>query len=412
MNKKQRCLIFALIYIACLFYFTGNFQRIAIPGAIFDLLGKDLGVTAHYITAFGAIFMYVYALGQLVAGVLVDRYGGMRIIACGGIIFTLGCLLFPITDNLYLMYFSRALLGFGSSMFYLSLVKELKNLYSDKDYGIALSVMLFIGYVGGIVANAPFVALIHYMSWQEILLIVAGVMLVALIVFFIILGRIELPAINKHVKFSVLPFKRVLHKKHNRNLFTFAGCNFGISYVIQTIIGKKFLEDFCLCTVHEAAMFLSIMAVAASVFNIINASVCKLCHNHRVIFLKTAAVVTFISLLTICLLIYFDIRTMFIGFIFLVLAGNASITSILIPVIQQSNNNDISVTAVSIMNFCFFMMVGILGTATGFILHLFEPQNINGVMVFGRESYLTLFTVFFLLSVFELYKAAKLSNHY
>ena len=412
MNNIQRRLVLWALSICGVLYFIANFQRIAIPGAVFDILEQELSVTAPYITAFGAVFMYVYALGQLITGVMVDRYGGLRVIACGGIIFGLGCILFPISSALPIMYTSRALIGFGCSMFYLSLVKELKNLYSDKDYGIALSVMLFVGYLGGIVANAPFVSAMKYMNWRDILTVFAAVIVISLVVFYLLLGRINLPSVNKEVSLKLSSFLNVLKIKHNRNLFSFACCNFGMSYVIQTIIGKKFLEDYCMFTVSKAAMVLSIMAIIAAVFNIINASVCKLCHNHRVIFLKGAAVVTFASMLIIFLFVLLDIRSECIGLIFFVIAGNASISSLLIPVIQNSNKEEVAVTAVSIMNFCFFMMVGILGTLTGLILNLHIPERINGILVYSRESYLLLFGVFLALSIFEMYKAAKLSNRY
>ena len=163
---------------------------------------------------------------------------------------------------------------------------------------------------------------------------------------------------------------------------------------------------------HKAAIVLSVMAIIAAVFNIVNATVCKLCHNHRVMFLKGAAVITFICLFTICILLFFNIRSDLIAVIYCIIGANASISSLIIPVIQQSNNNDIAVTAVSIMNFCFFTMVGILGSLTGIMLNLFTPERINGNLVYGREAYLTLFGTFLLLSVYEIYKAVKLSNHY
>lgn len=412
MKKKAFLLHFALILLAALFYFIANFQRIAIPGAVFDILEQELSVTAPYITAFGAIFMYIYAFNQLIIGVLVDRFGGLRVILAGSLILALGCILFPLTSNLPLMYFSRALIGFGSSTFYLSLIKELKNLFSDKNFGLAISVMLCIGYMGGIAANAPFVMMMKVADWREILLAVAGVVVLAIIIFALILPQVPLPKINKNVKIRTLPFRLVLHKRHNRNLFSFACCNFGISYVIQTIIGKKFLEDFCVISSTKAAMILSIMAIVAAAANIINASVCKLCHNHRVMFLKGASVVTFLCLLSVCTLIFLDIRTMAIAVIFCILAGNASLTSLLVPVLHCTNRKLVSTTAVSIMNFCFFTMVGILGTATGFLLNVFEPTRVGDVLVYGNHSYLLLFGVFLALSMFEMYKAAKLNNKY
>ena len=409
---KKRGILFTLIALGCLFYFFANFQRIAIPGAVFDLLQHELSVSAPYVTAFGAIYMYIYAFSQLVIGVLVDRYGGLRVMLTGGIILGIGALLFPITSNLPVMYFSRALVGIGGSTFYLSLIRELRECFSDKNFGIAISVMLCIGYCGGIAANAPFVFCMRYMNWREILVILALVVLLGVVVFAALSFKIKYPEINKNVRLRTLPFRLVLHKKHNRNLFSFACCNFGISYAIQAIIGKKFLEDFCCMPTSKSALVLSAMAVIAAAFNIINASVCKMCHNHRVMFLKNASVITFGCLLVICICLIMNLRTDFIAIIFFILAANASLTSLLVPVLHLTNRKMMSGTAVSIMNFCFFTMVGLLGTAMGFLLNLFESEKVGNVIVYSNESYLAVFGLFFLLSVFELYKAMKLSDKY
>ena len=412
MKDKKFLLHFSLILLGTLFYFVANFQRIAVPGAIFDILEQELSVGAPEITAFGAIYMYLYAFTQLFNGIFVDRYGGYRVMIVGAIIMGLGCVIFPLSSDLTMMYFSRALLGVGGSMFYLSLIKELGLLFEEKDFGIALSVMLFVGYAGGIAANAPFVMAMRVLSWREILLIIAGIVIVSIVAYLILLPKTKLDPINKHVKLKLLPFQLVLHKKHNRNLFTFACCNFGIAYLIQTVIGKKFLEDFCLLTSAKAAVVLSIMAIVAAVSNLVNASVCKLFHNHRVIFLKGASIITFLSLLIICILIWFEIRTILIAFLFCVLAANASLSSLLVPVLHATNRKMISGTAVSILNFSYFMMVGLLGTATGYILHVFEPVRVGNTLIYSTYSYLLLFTTFLVLSVYEIYRAAKLSDKY
>lgn len=410
--KNNKGIIYILIALGALFYFFANFQRIAIPGAVFDLLQQELAVSAPYITAFGAIFMYLYAVNQLIIGVLVDRYGGLRVMLSGGIILGIGALLFPISTNLPLMYFSRVLVGVGGSCFYLSLIRELRECFSDKNFGIAISVMLCIGYCGGIAANAPFVFMMKYMNWRTILVVLASIILLGVLLFIILSFKVKFPEINRNVKLRTLPFRLVLHKKHNRNLFSFACCNFGISYAIQAIIGKKFLEDFCCMPTAKSAIVLSIMAVIAAAFNIINASVCKMCHNHRVVFLKNASIITFVSLLIICICLVFNIRTPLIAIIFCVLAANASLTSLLVPVLHLTNRKMVSGTAVSIMNFCFFTMVGLLGTAMGFLLNLFAPEKVGEVLVYTNKSYLAVFGLFFMISVFELYKAMKLSNKY
>ena len=410
--KKTIWINVVLLLIGTFLYFWANFQRIAIPGAIFDVLQHELQVSAPYITAFGAIFMYIYAFNQLVIGVLVDKYGGYRVMLGGGIILGAGALLFPITSNLCLMYLSRILLGLGSSTFYLSLIRELREIVPEKNFGLAISVMLFIGYAGGIAANAPFVFMMKYINWRELLVIIACAIFISIIIFSLLLPRIKLNKINDNIKMRLLPFRLVLHKKHNRNLFSFACCNFGISYSIQAIIGKKFLEDFCLMSTSKASLVLSGMAVVAALFNIVNASVCRLFHNHRVKFLKNASVITFGSLLVICICLIMNIRTNIIAVMFVILAANASLTSILVPVLHLTNRKMISTTAVSIMNFCFFTMVGILGKLLGFLLNIFTPEKHGNILVYSSKSYLAVFGLFFFLSVFEMYKAMKLSNKY
>ena len=413
MNKKNKLFIYlTLIFIGTFFYFIANFQRIAIPGAVFDILQQELNASAPQITMFGAIFMYVYALQQLLNGVLVDRFGGYRVMIAGGIVLAIGTLIFPITSNLTVMYLSRALIGIGSSAFYLSIIRELREVVSEKNFGIAISIMLCIGYAGGIFANAPFVYCMQFMSWREILIILALILIIAVVIFLFLLIKADLQPINKKAKMRLLPFKLVLHKRHNRNLFSFACCNFAISYAIQTIIGKKFLEDFCLMTTAKAASILSGMAIIAAIFNIVNAFLCKLTHNHRVKYLKNASVITFISLLFICICLALNIKSDFIAIAFFVLAANASLSSILVPVLHLTNRKMVSGTAVSIMNFCFFTMVGILGTVMGFLLNIFPSENHAGLITYTNKSYLMVFGLFFILSVFEMYKAMKLSEKY
>jgi MFS family permease len=96
-------------------YFFANLQRVAIPGSIFNELQTDLNASAKYITALSSMFMYIYAAGQLCAGLLADRYGGERVITFGALLFCLGSILFPFCTSLPLLYFCRFLVGMGAS---------------------------------------------------------------------------------------------------------------------------------------------------------------------------------------------------------------------------------------------------------------------------------------------------------
>ena len=103
-----------LIALGIAFYFLSNVQRVAVPGPIFDTLQSELQLSAPYITSLGAAFMYVYAVTNLIAGVLIDRYGGIRVVTAGAIVFAIGSLLFPMSHSVWVLYLSRALVGLGA----------------------------------------------------------------------------------------------------------------------------------------------------------------------------------------------------------------------------------------------------------------------------------------------------------
>ena len=244
-------------------YFFANIQRVAIPGSIFNLLQQELQVSAPYITAFGASFMYIYALCQLIIGLLVDRFGGNRTIAVGAFLFCLGSVMFPFSQSLQMLYLSRIIVGLGASSLYLSLVREIMRAF-DKNFTIMLAVMILIGYAGGIVANAPFVFCVNKIGWRYTLGIAAFISIGFYLLFLIMKSTLKMPSLQP-VKFSYKPFKTILKKRHNCNLFLFTGINFGLYYVLQTVIGKKFLEDYCGMASDNAALILSLMGMISAV---------------------------------------------------------------------------------------------------------------------------------------------------
>jgi len=108
----------ACLILGTLLYLLINIQAVAVPGTLFDLLQRDFKASATAISAFGAAYMYVYALGQLAAGILADRFGGFRTIFFGGILFSAGSLLFPWCESFWSGIFCRILIGLGASRVY------------------------------------------------------------------------------------------------------------------------------------------------------------------------------------------------------------------------------------------------------------------------------------------------------
>ncbi len=395
-----------LIIVGTTLYFMANVQRTAIPGAIFNVLQQELQASATCITSLGAVFMYVYALNQLVIGMLIEKYGGARVIAVGALLFCAGSLMFPLSHSLFWLYFSRGLTGLGASSIYLSLVKEIRRASSDKNFSLALAIMTFAGYTGGIMANAPFVAGVALIGWRPLMLIIA-LSSIALFLLFLFSGYMtKLPRIHSETRISFRPFFELLKIPHNLYMLGCTGVNFGMFYVIQTMIGKKFLEDFCSMSSENAAWVLSLMATLAAVVGMVLAVLSRLAGNRRRIFLKFATTTTVSVFLLIILALVFDIRSGGIAVLFCILTLASNLSAITVPMVHETNSSKLAGATVCFMNFSAYIAVAVLGNAVGLLMSLFRPEILpNGVMLYGRGSYLAVFSALFLLACFTAYCA-------
>ncbi len=414
MDKKQKIQAISIAIIGILYFFA-NMQRVAIPGAIFDTLQIDFNANAAQITALGAILMYIYAVFQLFLGFWVDKFGGKKIIKIGSIMFFIGSFLFAFARNLPFLYLSRTLVAIGVSSYYLSLISELKENIPQRNYALVLSIVLCVGYLGGIFANAPFVVLVDKYGWREVLFAIAILTGIFSCFYFFIAKDNKKKKNSKSKKEKFKLIKTVLQNHTNLKTITYACAIYGSFYVLQTVIGKKFLQDFCQFSSVKAATIMSITATMYAISGVFLAFLSKEIYHKKILFLRIVSSLNCLILFFICACLIFNIRTFWIAVMFCILALGSSISSLLVPYLQDINKTGSS-TAISFMIFAMYVVVGFLGNITGFFLNLFPSQKINGIIIYNTKSYLALFIMLFifvliaLICVFRLKESKKIQK--
>lgn len=409
--NKNNILKLILIILATGLYFIANLQRVAVPGTIFDLLQNDLKTNAASITALSASFMYFYSFCQLLVGFFVAKYGGIKVLNIGAIIFSLGGIIFPFTNNLFILYLSRALIGIGSSTFYLGMISELQKIVSHNNFGIFLSLMLFIGYIGGIIAGAPILITINEYGWQNSFLFIGMITLFITIFFVSIQSFLPKQKKDTNIKFNITVYKKVLFNKANLKLYTFGCLNYAIYFVFQTVLGKKFLEDFTQISSMKAALILSIMGVIYAFSGPLLAFLSKILLNRRAIFFKVASINT---LFIMCLFLFFiicEIKSEFIGILFLMLSLFASMSPLLIPIVYDLSNKKEASISISIMTSLFFFIVAILSNTIGGILLYFTPDNsMDKALIYPDIAYIFIFIIMIALAFVSLFCAWQIKD--
>jgi predicted MFS family arabinose efflux permease len=384
-------------------YFFSFFQRAAIPGTMFNEIQSDLKLTAVAVTSLAAVFTYVYGGVQLFVGFAADRFGGIRTLLVGGALMTIGATAFPLSHSPTMLYASRIVTALGASVMYLSIIKEACLLFPPRHFPTILGVTLMVGYSGGLAGMLPFERLVALLGWRTALLGIAAVMSLTLLAAWGILRRFN------HFKpppesFSLKPLAVVLRRRDNWPLFVLVSLNFPIYFVIQTILGKKFLQDFSGLSSASAATFTSIMILTTAIASL-SASLLLPWTKHRRkpwILLGTGLLLAATGLLLGGVVCHASRGLFLLAYLLLaaaMLANPATTTTM-----KELNRPDSVALAISVINGLSYLAAGVVGNLSGYILDRFKAQAVvtGTSTVYPPMAYAAVFAFLALLAVIVL----------
>jgi len=380
----------ALLLIALIYYFA-NLQKVIVPGATFNELQEHFHIGAAQVTSLGAAFMYVYAAMQLLTGLMADRFSGLRVVAWGGLLLCLGGVLSALDRSFGLLLLARVLTGIGAATVYLSAAKELSRRCSG-NLAMKVGVLTIIGYSGGITGSTPFIAGVRAYGYQSMMM-AAGV--ACLVVYGVYMGTMLMaprPPINRSVRLRPGTYISVLRKRFNLMQYGNMGISFGVYFALQTVIGKKFLEDFCGMSGAGAGRVLTIMMAIAALMAFAAAAMQKLARGRCLPFLRCSGWGCFGGAAALFLAVVLDWHCWWISataMIVMALAGNMS--SINVAALRTVNGDERFGTAMSMSNCFAYAVTAVLGGCLGRLMDVFPPAMQEGIKIYGRSSYLLVF---------------------
>lgn len=384
-------------------YFFSYFQRSAIPGTIFNEIQSDFRLTAVAVTAMGALFTYVYGGLQLVAGMAVDRFGGVRVMLVGGGIMTLGALLFPLTHHVSMLYASRVLTAVGASCLYLSIVKEIYLRFAPNQFTLLLGGALCVGYSGGVMGMLPFERAVAVCGWRPALLGVA--LLTALVLGCAWIGVRRLPPFQPAMRsFSLGPLREILRNRTCRPLLVSGAINFPVYFVIQTILGKKLLQDVVGLDSAAAASFTMLMYIVSALANLLGGWLPRWLQHRRKPFLIAAGLLLLAAtaLLTVGAISRAPGWLFLMAYLLLACAMFASPVSI--ATIKELNRPEAVAQSVALMNALGYIGAGLIGHLAGLVLDHFRggARVVATGTLYPAAAYATLFALLTVLSALSL----------
>lgn len=394
----------ALCFLGMLLYFLLNIHRVAIPGQIFSQLQAELKASASAIAGLGTSFMYIYAATQLAVGVLVDRYGGMRISVLGGVIMSLGSLLFACSTNIWMHFAGRALVGLGGGCAYLCLVKECARLFPGR-FTTVLGFIILFGYSGGIAGTYPFVWAVKAWGWRSGMLGITLAGVLVLIAMALLWHRTPKPPNNHEARLTWEPYRRGFTNINNlKGIFSYS-LSFGLYYVVLTVVGKKFLEDAGGLSSATAALCCSIMVLLSAICNQVSGFLSMAMGNRRRPFiLVQTAVVPLGCLLVLAGMLWAQgtLRGVLLVTGFFLITFASGFSPLTNAIMLEVNPPALTGVGVAIGNFSSYAFVALLGTLSGGVLDAFRRGarvDAAGALHYPDAAYLVLFGIYLLIGL-------------
>lgn len=225
------------LVICLLFYVHVYFLRMSITG-IGDFLTKSFHVNAVSLSLVAATYYYAYAIVQIPAGLMVDRFSPKRIVGCASLLVTLGAFSCWYAKDTSELFLARILMGLGGSFAFLSILKIASTYFKRESFPLINGITFAIGTTASILAGAPLLSLLQIVAWKKLALYltIAGV-------FITILAFSYLPSANNKQLKEPISAENIFAVLKIKNVW-FVALFGGMSFSFITIFAGLWLMSF------------------------------------------------------------------------------------------------------------------------------------------------------------------------
>jgi sugar phosphate permease len=173
-------------FIGVAVYFVAVIFRTSLGVAGLDAVAR-FHVDASALSTFSILQLLVYAGMQIPVGLLVDQLGTKKVLALGAVLFTAGQLGFALSASYGTALASRALLGCGDAMTFISVLRLGSRWFPARRGPMVAQVAGLVGMAGNLVSTLVIARLLHTVGWTEAFAgsSVAGLVVLVLVLLFL-----------------------------------------------------------------------------------------------------------------------------------------------------------------------------------------------------------------------------------
>jgi MFS family permease len=135
---------------------------------------ERFGVGAGALAVFAVVQLLVYAGLQIPVGLLLDRFGSLRLVLAGALVMASGQVLLAFTDGMGGAILARVLVGAGDAMTFISVLRLVPHWFPAKRVPVLTQLTGLMGQAGQVLSAVPLAAVLAGYGWSTAFLGAAG----------------------------------------------------------------------------------------------------------------------------------------------------------------------------------------------------------------------------------------------
>ena len=398
-----------IVSLAALFYVYDYFIQVS-PAVITDQLMQEFSMGAAGLSFLSACFFYAYAVMQIPAGLLLDRFGARKLLSSVILISGLGVTLFGLTSSFAMAGLARFMIGFGSAFAFISTLFLASRWFSHRYFTLIAGLVQFAGCMGSIAGEAPLAAFINHCGWRHSMLMTGLITLILALLYWFIIR--DTPNKNSHLETShtdtLTEWQRLRSVLKMPQIWWIGWCGFFCWVPVATIgalWGVPYIMKIYGWSNTQAAGFCSLFWLALGI-----GSPLMGWYSEHISSRKTPFYICFSAGLIGAVLIFFaaKLSVWLIGTALVLLGICASVQSLTFGVAKDILPTNIFGTASGFLNMMAIIAGGISQQIVGLLLHFtWNQQMQNGVPIYTIDNYKTGILVLPIAALFGLWITAK-----
>lgn len=347
----------------------------SINGILAPNLITDINLTASSLGFLTSTLLIAHALAQIPLGVYLDSHGPKKVQITLLLLAAVGCIIFALSSNIYVMTFARLLIGVGFSGALMSGFRAVSMYLKPENAALGNGIIMSAGQVGLLVTSWPTEYLLNFFTWRGTYGVFIILIFIVVFLTYILIPKQGYTDNSKPVIDRLRDLRIVLRDPSIWRLGPLVWITGGSHIALLTLWAGPWFSNVASYGRDDVATGLTINAIAAISGIFLSGLTAKILNRFNIGILKILTIILIIHIFSLIPIIFLSPNIGAYFWIIFAMTGQGGILSY--PWVTAKFGMSLSSRANTIVNLGTFVIAFFIQWLVGVVIDLFPL--INGI---------------------------------